>query len=266
VSTSWTQGLFNKNYVLAEGLKHQAKSTALECDVILHLLELAPTARILDLACGHGRHTIELLKRGYVHTIGLDFSNAALEVARDTLVEQQLVGVFIEADMRELNFDAEFDAIFSVYNSLFYWDDLTHESMLRRIWNALKPRGQLLLDVSNPDAKVVRDKFYPTAFTKLVQQSKHFVARFVRPKVLRTITNSKFNPQLGLVYGTKEIWQGHQRLQTDDFQLRLYAVGELIGMLEQIGFHIKMVVSSLDPERTHLESPRVTLVAVRPEL
>lgn len=50
------------------------KNTLYEVDFLLEELQLSPGARILDIGCGTGRHSIELAKRGYRMT-GLDRSS-----------------------------------------------------------------------------------------------------------------------------------------------------------------------------------------------
>jgi ubiquinone/menaquinone biosynthesis C-methylase UbiE len=56
-------------------------STEAEVDQILKQMGLPAGARILDLACGQGRHAIELSKRGFSVT-GLDYSPLLLSRAR----------------------------------------------------------------------------------------------------------------------------------------------------------------------------------------
>ena len=51
------------------------ENSAREVDFILDLCDLKPGARILDLACGFGRHALELAGRGYA-VVGVDITPA----------------------------------------------------------------------------------------------------------------------------------------------------------------------------------------------
>lgn len=87
-------------------------------DNVTNYLNLPENAKILDLACGKGRHSIYLNKLGYDVT-GADLSEnsiaAASEFSNDTLH-------FTEHDMRE-PFNERFDAIFNLFTSFGYFED-----------------------------------------------------------------------------------------------------------------------------------------------
>ena len=76
-------GFFGENYLKTYSSIITQKRTKIETDFIIKALKLKKGARILDHCCGHGRHSVELAKRGYNIT-GLDlqgfnlFSNLVL--------------------------------------------------------------------------------------------------------------------------------------------------------------------------------------------
>lgn len=103
--------------------------------------------RVLDLACGTGIVT-ERLEDDYNMT-GADISREMLEVARNKDLESE----FIQADMTDLPFEEEFDAI------LMYGQPFSHlesagkvESAAKSIYNALNTDGILVTDVFRPKA------------------------------------------------------------------------------------------------------------------
>ena len=55
-----------------------------EVDGILSLTGVAPTARVLDLGCGKGRHALELARRGFSVT-GVDRTAQFVDQARQHL-------------------------------------------------------------------------------------------------------------------------------------------------------------------------------------
>ena len=77
----WYESFFGPDYFEIYRDMLTPERTASEVDGVLKLLGLAPGARVLDLACGHGRHAIPLAERGFLVT-GYDLSETFLERAR----------------------------------------------------------------------------------------------------------------------------------------------------------------------------------------
>jgi SAM-dependent methyltransferase len=74
-----------------------AEQTTAEIDFVLDVAELPSGARVLDVPCGSGRHSLELARRGYRVT-GVDISTEALDHARDTVSTVH----WIQADIQDL--------------------------------------------------------------------------------------------------------------------------------------------------------------------
>lgn len=150
VKKNWHKGFFeNSFYNPASPLA--VKRAAGESVFIARVLRLKKGAKILDLCCGPGRHSILLAKRGFEVT-GLDFSREYLSQAS---VRARKAGVkvrLLRADMRKLEFNGEFDAVINMFTSFGYFpkfgDDL---KVLKGIKRALKPGGLFLLDMLNKD-------------------------------------------------------------------------------------------------------------------
>src|SRR5688500_3653535 len=66
--------------VIVETIFSWRTNTEAEVDEILKNMKLPLGAHVLDLACGQGRHSIELAKRGFKVT-GLDYSPMLLKRA-----------------------------------------------------------------------------------------------------------------------------------------------------------------------------------------
>ena len=98
---------------------------------VIELLAPQQGERILDLGCGTGHLTSRIAASG-ASVVGVDQSPAMIESARNNYPELQ----FVEADATGLNFNAEFDAVFS--NATIHWikDQRALASVIRR---ALKP-------------------------------------------------------------------------------------------------------------------------------
>ncbi len=100
---------------------------------------------VLDLACGAGRHTAALRRRGY-RTLGVDLSITLLARMR----EQGLPRV--AGDMRRLPFaDGSFDWVLNFFTSFGYFEaERENFRVLEEIVRVLTPGGRFLIDLMNP--------------------------------------------------------------------------------------------------------------------
>src|ERR687887_1761749 len=73
--------------------------------------QLPPGARVLDLGCGSGLPTAKQLIDAGVEVVGIDESNAMLELAR----QQAPGGEYLHQDLRELDQLGEFDAVVAFF-------------------------------------------------------------------------------------------------------------------------------------------------------
>jgi len=114
-------------------------------DNITEYLNLPENAKVLDLACGRGRHSVYLNKLGY-NVVGADLSKNSISFAKD--FENKTLHFKVK-DMRE-PFDEKFDAIFNFFTSFGYFenneDNLT---ALKAIKNSLNDYGFAVIDFMN---------------------------------------------------------------------------------------------------------------------
>ena len=80
--------------------QQRIENTPAQVDAIVSLLNLRQSDRVLDLACGVGRHSLELARRGY-RVVGVDRTEQYLERARRTAAAEGIDVEFVLADMRE---------------------------------------------------------------------------------------------------------------------------------------------------------------------
>jgi SAM-dependent methyltransferase len=152
VPTDWYDGFFETEWLDAiepETLRTPDERTLEQVEFVIEQLELAEGARVLDLACGHGRIALELARRGFRVT-GLDLSPRSLELARAAAGEQDLAIDWVEADMRNLPSGREFDAVVNVFTAFGYFaDERENQRVLDAVAAALVPGGAFLIDVVN---------------------------------------------------------------------------------------------------------------------
>jgi SAM-dependent methyltransferase len=84
-----------------------------EIDFIIDIMELSGTERILDQACGFGRHAIELSKRGF-SAVGVDITADYITEAMRVSSLENLNVEFICGDLRDVSFKNEFDVVLNM--------------------------------------------------------------------------------------------------------------------------------------------------------
>lgn len=119
---------------------------------LLEHLQLKPKSTILDLACGKGRHSIFLNKKGFDVT-GVDLSIQSINHAKNS---ENKTLKFEVHDMRK-SINKEFDAVFNLFTSFGYFDKRNDDiSVLNNIRNTMKPNSVAVIDFMNAE-KVVNN-------------------------------------------------------------------------------------------------------------
>jgi len=115
-------------------------------------LQLPAGARVLDLACGKGRHSFTLNRMGY-KVLGVDLSeNSILEAKKSSNPSLS----FAVHDMREHLSNTTFDAVFNLFTSFGYFTDKDdNKRVCSAISQMLVPGGKLVIDFMNAD-KVIQ--------------------------------------------------------------------------------------------------------------
>jgi SAM-dependent methyltransferase len=119
------------------------EQTRQEADFVEKMLRVAPPARLLDVPCGGGRHSLALAARGYAMT-AVDLSPTFLAAARSREGAGKVS--WEQRDMRDLPWPAAFDGAFCLGNSFAYYDDAGNEAFVAAVARALKPGARFLLD------------------------------------------------------------------------------------------------------------------------
>lgn len=143
----WFKEWFGAEY-LALYAHRDSREAAKQIDFLLEHVDLAPGARILDIACGPGRHTSELLRRGF-SPVSIDLSEALLQRAAEAT--EGLNAKLVRADMRYLPFaDRCFQGALSMFTSFGYFEsDAEHLRTLIEWRRVMASGATLVVDVAN---------------------------------------------------------------------------------------------------------------------
>lgn len=120
------------------------EATRADVEFLERELALAPGARVLDVPCGHGRHAVELARRGYVVT-GIDLAEEMIDDARRATAAARVEVDLRRADMRELPRDASFDGAFCFGNSFGYLGPVGNREYVEAVADSLRPGGRFAM-------------------------------------------------------------------------------------------------------------------------
>ena len=151
ISERWYEQFFREDYYrLYRGQRSVGPDrTDQQVAFLEQALALPQEAAILDLACGWGRHAIPLAQRGYRIT-GQDLSQFHLDLARKAAAAGGVSLSLIHGDMREIPFEAEFDAVINIFSAFGYLEnDAEDAKVLTQVGKALKPGGKFFIDLGN---------------------------------------------------------------------------------------------------------------------
>jgi 2-polyprenyl-3-methyl-5-hydroxy-6-metoxy-1,4-benzoquinol methylase len=225
--------------------------TESEINRALNMLRPPEGARVLDLACGSGRHSLELRRRGF-EVVGADISPELLEIARRDAEEQGLEAEFVEADLRELDLDAEFDVVLSLNDGAIGYFETDEENLrsFEVIARALRPGGQHLMQLPNV---LYAQKHLPqkswiagNSMVELVEHRWNKADRYME------------GAMVPIRFG--EVLDGLKPIQ---FRQRLYTIDELREILAGLGIELETVFHGNGRPREPKDSQFEIFVASR---
>lgn len=237
--TDWFQDWFGEEYLAL--YPHRDETEAQHAvEMIEHELHGKHINRVLDLACGAGRHTRPLADRWW--TVGLDLSAVLLKVAHSAEPD----GNYVRGDMRVLPFaDRSFDLCVNLFTSFGYFEsDAQHLRVLAEVARVMDLGGMFVLDFLNRDSVganlVACDE--RKVGEQVVEQRRLITpdGRFVQKTISLSGSEKKFIERV-----------------------RLFSVDELEMMLEESGFSVRAKKGDYSGGPVTSSSPRAILFAVR---
>ena len=239
----WWQKYFDEHYLKV--YKELEKETSREVEFILKLLNLKPKAKILDLCCGYGRHSIEFAQRGFQVT-GYDLSDFFIEKAKNDSSDLGLKIEFVKGDMRRLPFDNQFDAVVNIFTSFGFFDKESDDfKVTKGVSRALKKGGLFLLDLKN------REYVIRNFQRRRWRQQEDFI-------MLEDNFFDLFTSRWEL---TRTLLFENGRKKENSFSLRMYTFTEILNLLKRSGFILESVYGDFDFREYSLDSPRMILIS-----
>jgi SAM-dependent methyltransferase len=133
-------------------IKNQAwtEDTENQVEFLIRTMGLTGRERVLDLACGYGRHSLALARRGF-SVVGVDFTPAYIADGRRQAAKEGLEVEFLLADVREIEFREVFDVVLNLADGAigYFLQEQDNLRLFDVISTALKPGGKHFMDVCN---------------------------------------------------------------------------------------------------------------------
>jgi SAM-dependent methyltransferase len=243
-SKPWFEEVFDEDYLRTLPFMTPGQ-TAREVCFIHDGLSPPKGGQVLDVGCGYGRHALELAQQG-LHVTGLDLSLPLLIRAAADAQRRGLAVNFVHADMREMNFNGQFDGAYCVLSSFGYFDEETNLRVATAICRALKPGGRFLLDILN------RDYIVGDLPSRVWWEGDGCV-------VLEEVD---FNYHTSRVLIRRSVVFGNSRQSEQEISMRAYSLHELGKLLRKAGFRVLQVSGGLATKSRFFGAASRNIIAV----
>lgn len=214
-----------------------------EVEGMLGLLGATPGGALLDLACGVGRHTMEMARRGFSVT-ALDVTKAYLEEGQREAAGMEGIR-WLHRDMREFREEESFAGAVCWFTSFgFFADPADDRRVLENVFASLKPGGRLLIETRGKEL-VCRD-FLPRDWRE-------------EDGVLLIEERALVDDCSTLEMDWRVIVDG--RVERVRWRLRLYSAAELKSLCLAVGFSDVECFGDLDATPYDGDAERLIVVA-----
>jgi len=210
------------------------EQTVHEVDFVEESLQLRRQERVLDLACGFGRHTLELARRGY-SVVGVDITREYIDEARRQARGNHLDAQFVCADLRDVAFSEEFDVVLNLADGAvgYLENDEENLKVFDLVASALTLDGKHLMGIGNA---AYAKRHFPRRHWEIGSRSislSDFAWDGEESRMLYTSYTLKYGETLALPAGTAST-------------IRLYTLEELNEILEARGMAIRQAYGGYD--------------------
>jgi len=234
----WWQAVFDEKYLDTYIDVLTPERTETEVAFIIDKLKLSKGSSILDLACGHGRHSMELAKQGY-KVVGVDYSEHFIAIAKREAVAKNIRVEFIQKDMRKICYQKEFDAVINIFTSFGYFKDESDDALvLSNVADALVSGGKFLINLGNMVLKsgILIEEGEPDKEKKVfTSKSSEELSNGVVLDVIDkwdTVTKR---------WSRKRTWHEKDKKKEYEVDVRLYSLEEITSLLENSGLKVVQV-------------------------
>jgi len=239
----WIAEFFDDVYLDFMRYYRGEEASRQEALFIQKALGISPGKRVLDVACGHGRHMAHMPRDSVV---GIDINLNYLKHAKR-------FGDVVAGDVRNPPFRrGAFHGAYIMHSTLGMFGPEGDLEILTWLSGIIKPGGRLLVDVANK-AKI--EDIYAA-----LGETWNF---WISAGPYRVLSTAHFNPLHSRVREVRQIYKAGKYLGERVLELTLYGLGELRIMLSTVGFAVEAVYGDFTGEEYRRGSDRLIVVAVK---
>lgn len=243
-ASAWWASYFDAGYLREYAPLFDAGEARAQVGRLLELLALPTGARVLDLACGQGRHA-QLLAEAGLRVDGLDLSRDLLAVATREAAGRSVR--YTRGDMRRLpaRWSGRFDAVVNLFTSFGFFDEPADDAaVIHGVARVLRPGGTFVWQGGSRDGVMSR-----------------FVARdaWVSIGGMTVEQERDFDPSSGFLT-IRSVWTRGQRVERRAHRIRLYSADRLAELCRSAGLRVVAVYDGFSDEALHRRSAEMLLV------
>lgn len=214
----WTLDIQNQSWV---------EDTKRQVTFLIDELKLQEGEKILDLACGFGRHSLELARRGFAVT-GVDITPAYIQYAKEQAESEGLDARFLCADIREVGFKSEFDLVLNMADGAvgYLENDAENRKIFAVVSKALKPGGRHFMDIMNGS---YAEKHFPCKLWDAGEMGLT-LSNFEWDDKTRTLIYGQLDFEYGKALKKPEMTEGNP--------IRLYTLTEIAEIMSSVGMKV----------------------------
>ena len=240
----WYETAFDRDYLRVYAHRNEAAARA-EADFIMAQTPPEARRRILDIACGAGRHLVWLCHRAEL-AVGVDRSSELLAEAVVRLGSLSIRAKLVCADMRWLPFEAEFTCVALLFTSFGYFPtDQENIAVIQQAYQVLKTGGVFWMDYINE----------PYLRRNLEPHSQHTDGHRIIEQRREITEQGRIEKQIRIVT------EGYERCIEES--VKLYSRGQIEQMFVQCGLSVRGVWGDFQGQPHSDDSPRLIIMGCK---
>ena len=240
---SWYTEWFNsENYLKVYSHRDESEAERL-VELIVQTLSIKPDSKILDMACGSGRHAIIFAKKGFYVT-AVDLSQRLMSEAKENAIQNDVKIDFVLSDILDFETTERFNLTLNLFTSFGYFDN--DEDNFRVILKA----NELLID----GGYFVIDYFNKNYLLKNLIPTSVFSENGLRITQNRIIEGNRVRKNISI--------ESNGLVEEYYESVRLYNHDEMLTHIKKAGFNIFNEFGDYNGNNFNKESsPRLIIVA-----
>jgi D-alanine-D-alanine ligase len=220
-----------------------------EADIIAKLLQVKRSEALLDVCCGYGRHAVVFAEKYGQDVTGIDISHGLIANAKERARAKGLRIHYEAKHAADIAWKNRFDTAIIANNSFSLFSPEQAQTVLEKLYRALKPGGRLFLDVDN--------KPFNCRYGE-------YAARWHRWPLGLTLEEVYFHDNISVETNRDiSLVKGSDRIHEFIIFKRIYTSNEMRELLAKSGYRMTQLHGDWDLTPLKDTSPKMLLAAVK---